>query len=144
MLQVEKFIANTSSSKAIDSILLKHQDRYLRKKILISKKKNKIFFNFTKAVYLKHNTYLITTDHKVIKVLAKKEKIIQINIKNSKKRCEVAWHIGNRHMPAQVESNKINIMYDPVIFKMLKNLGYKVSIKNKIFDPIGGAYDHKH
>lgn len=144
MLQVEKFIDNTSNSKVVDSILLKHQDRYLRKKILLSRKKNKIFFNFTKAIYLKHNTYLMTKDKKVIKVLAKKEKIIEINIKNSKKRCEVAWHIGNRHMPAQVEANKINIIYDQVIFKMLKSLGYQVSIKNKIFDPIGGAYDHRH
>lgn len=144
MLQVEKFIDNTINSKVVDSILLKHQDRYLRKKILLSRKKNKIFFNFTKAIYLKHNTYLMTKDKKVIKVLAKKEKIIEINIKNSKKRCEVAWHIGNRHMPAQVEANKINIIYDQVIFKMLKSLGYQVSIKNKIFDPIGGAYDHRH
>lgn len=52
MLQVEKFIDNTSNSKTIDSILLKHQDRYLRKKILISKKKIKFFLILQKLFIL--------------------------------------------------------------------------------------------
>jgi urease accessory protein len=143
MIRIESYVKEKCKCKIIDQIILKYQDRYLRKKVLNSKK-NKIFINFKNAVYLSHNSYLITEDHKAIKVVAQKEKIIQININDPVKRCEVAWHIGNRHLAAEVGTKSICILFDPVIWKMLINLGYKVSKVKKVFEPLGGAYDHQH
>lgn len=143
MIHVENYLKDNCNLKVIDQITLKYQDRYLRKKVLNSKK-NKIFINFKTAVYLSHNSYLITKDDKAVKVIAQKEKIIEININNPLKRCEVAWHIGNRHIAAEVGKKSICILFDPVIWNMLIKLGYQVNKVNKIFEPLGGAYDHKH
>jgi urease accessory protein len=143
MLRVDTYTKDQAKYPIIDNIILKYQDRYLRRKVLHSQK-NRILINFKTAVYLSHNSYLITNDHKAIKVIAKKEKIIQITIANPVKQSEVAWHIGNRHLAAEVGKKTISILFDPVIWKMLKQLGYKISTTNKIFEPLGGAYDHKH
>ena len=105
MIHVESYLKENCKLSIIDQIVLKYQDSYLRKKVLNSKK-NKIFINFKTAVYLSHNSYLITNDDKAIQVIAKKEKIIEININNPVKGCEVAWHIGNRHIAAEVGKKK--------------------------------------
>lgn len=143
MFHVHSYIKENLSLKVIDRISLAYQDRYIRKKILFSKK-NKILVNFSTAVYLPHNSFLVTEKKQAIQIIAKKEKIIHIDISNPVKRCEVAWHIGNRHLAAQINKSAICILYDPVIWKMLVKLGYKVKKESKIFQPLAGAYDHQH
>ena len=55
----------------------------------------------------------------------------------------LAWHIGNRHIPAEIHKDYILIKRDKVIAKMLKLLGAKVLKKKLSFSPELGAY-HKH
>ena len=55
MIHVESYLKENCKLSIIDQIVLKYQDRYLRKKVLNSKK-NKIFINFKTAVYLSHNS----------------------------------------------------------------------------------------
>ena len=63
---------------------------------------------------------------------------------------QLIWHIGNRHIPCQIEKDKILIQYDEVIKKMILRLGGKVKKAYKPFIPAGGAYgfgrthSHKH
>ena len=47
------------------------------------------------------------------------------------------WHIGNRHMPCQIEKDRIFIQYDEVIKKMILNLGGKVKKVSRPFKPEG-------
>jgi urease accessory protein len=63
----------------------------------------------------------------------------------------LAWHLGNRHLPAQIDHDRILIRDDHVIVDMLKGLGANVNKVRVPFDPEGGAYgqhnhdpDHRH
>ena len=40
----------------------------------------------------------------------------------------VAWHLGNRHLPTQIDSDRILIRDDHVIVDMLKGLGAEVTM----------------
>src|ERR1700755_2887332 len=47
----------------------------------------------------------------------------------------VAWHLGNRHLPAQIDADRILIRDDHVIVDMLKGLGAAVRKRRAAFDP---------
>jgi urease accessory protein len=55
---------------------------------------------------------------------------------------QLAWHIGNRHTPCQIEKDRLVIQDDPVIGHMLEHLGATVTQVVEPFTPEGGAYGH--
>jgi len=54
----------------------------------------------------------------------------------------IAWHIGNRHTPCQVEDARLLIQRDHVLRDMLEMLGASVRETREPFHPEGGAYGH--
>ena len=83
----------------------------------------------------------------LIKVLSKEENLIEITGDNLK---QIIWHIGNRHLPCQIEENRILIQDDAVILDMVLKLHGNVKKVFEKFKPEGGAYgmgrthSHKH
>jgi urease accessory protein len=63
----------------------------------------------------------------------------------------LAWHLGNRHLPADLQGGKILIRFDHVIERMLIGLGARLAKVQAPFNPEGGAYgehnrnpEHQH
>jgi urease accessory protein len=57
----------------------------------------------------------------------------------------LAWHIGNRHLPAELHPHAIRLRDDHVINAMLEGLGATVTKIEAPFTPEGGAYSgHGH
>ncbi|AXI42013.1 urease accessory protein UreE [Sulfitobacter sp. SK011] len=54
----------------------------------------------------------------------------------------LAWHVGNRHTPCQINTDHLLIQADPVIGHMLEHLGAVVDPVSAPFTPEGGAYGH--
>lgn len=54
----------------------------------------------------------------------------------------LAWHIGNRHTPCQVETDHLIIRADHVLQGMLEGLGAGITPDTRPFHPEGGAYGH--
>jgi urease accessory protein len=54
----------------------------------------------------------------------------------------LAWHIGNRHTPCQIEADHLVIRADHVLAAMLTGLGASVTPAKAPFTPEGGAYGH--
>jgi urease accessory protein len=54
----------------------------------------------------------------------------------------LAWHIGNRHTPCQIEGDHLLIRADHVLADMLHRLGASVEDVTAPFTPEGGAYGH--
>ena len=52
----------------------------------------------------------------------------------------IAWHLGNRHLPAEIGDGVIRIRPDHVIEAMLVRLGAQVVHVDAPFQPEGGAY----
>ena len=83
----------------------------------------------------------------LIKVHAKVEKLLEIKGNNL---MQLIWHIGNRHIPCQIEKDRVLIQFDKVIGDMILRLGGKIHQVKEAFNPEGGAYGmgrthgHKH
>ncbi|HAC48492.1 MAG TPA: urease accessory protein UreE, partial [Sulfitobacter sp.] len=54
----------------------------------------------------------------------------------------IAWHIGNRHTPCQIDADRLVIQRDHVIAKMLGQIGAATREITAPFRPEGGAYGH--
>ena len=61
-------------------------------------------------------------------------------IDNALALARVAWHLGNRHTPAQIEEGRILIQPDHVLAEMVEGLGAHVHRVKRPFEPEGGAY----
>ena len=92
-----------------------------------------------KATNLNHGDQLEIDDENLIEIIAKPELLAEIT---GSKMLEYAWHIGNRHTPAQVEQTRILIQHDHVIEHMVEHLGGIITHVTEPFTPLGGAYGH--
>ena len=80
-------------------------------------------------------------DGRVIGVEALPEQLAEVTAPDTATLMRLAWHIGNRHLPAQLEPTRILIRDDAVIVRMLVGLGATVKPVMEAFNPEPGAYD---
>jgi urease accessory protein len=97
-----------------------------------------------RAHALRHGDGLVLEDGRIIKVLASPEPLTEVRGRDATHLTQLAWQIGNRHLEAQIEQDRIVIRRDHVISAML--IGLDATVKNieDVFQPVSGAYGHHH
>ena len=140
-------IDKIDKNKISDFISLSYEERFLRRKRLISDNGLEFLVNLPKTKSLSQEQSFKLDNGKLIMIKSKKEKLIQVTGDNL---MHLIWHIGNRHIPCEIKKNKIFIQNDRVIEDMIKKLGGNVKHVEQTFNPEGGAYgigrthSHKH
>lgn len=128
-------------------ITLDHDGRHLRRKLLTADNGEEVLVDFPAAIALGHGDVLELEDGRLIAVVAAVEDLYQVTADTRTELMQLAWHLGNRHLPAQLEENRILIKRDHVIHDMLVGLGATISEVSEIFTPVRGAYhssSHSH
>jgi urease accessory protein len=128
---------------AFDSIVLAHDERHLRRKVLTLRQGEEVLVDLADAVVLAHGDVLVLEDGRMAAIVAAKEALYAVTGCSPPHLTEIAWHLGNRHLPAQIEKDRIVILRDHVIKAMLEGLGATVTEIEEPFQPIRGAY-HAH
>jgi len=88
----------------------------------------------------------------VIEVVAAAEKVSTLHCENSALLTRAAYHLGNRHIPLQIEKKWLRYPHDHVLDEMVKQMGLDVLVEKAPFEPEAGAYqqtphdhhDHDH
>lgn len=127
----------------VDIISLPHNERHLRRKVLTSQHDMKLAFDLPQAIHLQGRDRLRLDNGEQVEVIAMDEKLLDVRGRDTAHLIELAWHIGNRHLAAQVEEDRILILRDRVIAEMLVGLGAQVAEVTEPFSPQRGAY-HSH
>ncbi|MDE1146951.1 MAG: urease accessory protein UreE [Azospirillaceae bacterium] len=83
---------------------------------------------------------LVLTGGGIVRVKAAPEDLIEVRCEAIGDLLRMAWHIGNRHIPAELRGDRLRIRADHVLADMLVGLGAIVSPVSAAFDPEGGAY----
>ena len=96
------------------------------------------------ARLLRNGDGLLLSDGTVIEVRAKAESLHEVRGRDGRHLLALAWQIGNRHLAAQIEPDRLLIRRDHVIREMLEGLGAQVTEVEAVFDPEGGAYGGSH
>jgi len=95
---------------------------------------------------LRHGDLLHAENGLVIKLIAADEKVSCITCSKPLQLTKLCYHLGNRHVSLQIESDKICYLQDTVLDDMVTGLGGKISHCLRPFEPEEGAYHaaHKH
>ncbi|MBL0372480.1 urease accessory protein UreE [Rhizobium sp. KVB221] len=128
---------------AIDTVTLKHDERHLRRKLLHMANDDVVMLDLKEPTVLEHGDLLATEDGHYIAIAAADEKLLEIKARDTVHQMQLCWHLGNRHLAAQIEPSRILIERDHVIKAMLEGLGAIVTEVEEPFHPVHGAY-HSH
>ncbi|EEX32668.1 MULTISPECIES: urease accessory protein UreE [Vibrio] len=76
----------------------------------------------------------------VVEVKAAPEKVSTVYCSDLHLLTRVAYHLGNRHVPLQVEFGWVRYQHDHVLDEMVEGLGANVTTEEAPFEPESGAY----
>ena len=128
-------------ANAADHIVLTYDERHRRRLRYVARGGTTFLLDLPRAAVLRAGDGLRLEDGRIVSVEASPEQLVEVTAADAGALVRLAWHIGNRHLPAQLEPDRILIREDAVIVNMLRGLGAKVRPVLAAFTPETGAYD---
>ena len=133
-------VAPAGSFTADAEVMLDFDERFRRRKRYETAGGIPFVLDLAEAQVLRDGDGLLLEDGRVILVRAAEEPLVEIRGSNAAEMIRLAWHLGNRHLPAELQEHRILIREDHVIEAMLRGLGAQVQKVRAPFNPEGGAY----
>ena len=131
----------------VQSVTLAFDDRHRRRVRLTTDAGDDLLLDLPDVVVLRDGDGLRLEDGGWVAVVAASEPLMEVVSNSPGHLVRLAWHIGNRHLQAELLADRIRIRPDHVIAEMLLGLGAEVLEVSAPFQPEGGAYDeggHTH
>lgn len=76
----------------------------------------------------------------LVRVRAAPETVSQAQSADALLLARACYHLGNRHVPLQIEGDRLAYLHDHVLDDLLRGLGLVVSVCSAPFEPEPGAY----
>ena len=131
------------ATDATERVTLGYEDRVRRRMRLESDSGGAFLLDLSSVVRLVDGDGLRLDDGTWIGVRAAPEPVIEVACETPDALARIAWHLGNRHVPAQITAHAVRFRDDPVIKEMIEGLGAKTRFLMVPFQPESGAY-HRH
>ena len=122
-----------------ERITLTYDGRFLRRKRLVSDGGTAVLVDLPVTTSLNSGDALECVDGRLFEIIAAMEDLLEVTGSDL---VRLAWHIGNRHTPCQIEPNRLLIQRDHVLADMLRKIGANLREVVEPFTPEGGAYGH--
>lgn len=126
------------------TITLNKDQRHRRRIALTTDEGMAFLLDLPRAMQLAHGDGLMLEDGRIIRVAAEPEPLMAVRARDPHHMLVLAWHLGNRHLEAQIDKDRILIRRDHVIEQMLHGLGAETELVVEPFAPEGGAYGDAH
>ncbi|MDF1854804.1 urease accessory protein UreE [Pseudooceanicola sp.] len=120
-----------------DRVALDYDGRFLRRKVLTTEAGLRVLVDLDQTMSLDDGDALLTADGRVIAITAAAEALTELRGDDL---VRLAWHIGNRHTPCEIDGDVLRIRRDKVMADMLSRLGAALTDVTAPFRPEGGAY----
>lgn len=130
--------------RVIDQVTLDHEGRHKRRIVLNGEKGTTFLLDLEKATVLNDGDALKLEDGGLVLVKAAAETLLEIKADNPLRLLKMAWHIGNRHTPAEITADALYIQDDHVLAEMVRGQGCQIAHVARPFQPEAGAYAHDH
>ena len=149
--KMTKVIGSFPPDAVQESVTLDFDDRFRRRKVFRTDSGAEFLLDLPEAQVLRDGDGLPLSDGSLVLVRAAHEPLLEIQADTPEHLMRLAWHLGNRHLPADLQGGKILIRFDHVIERMLIGLGARLAKVQAPFNPEGGAYgehnrnpEHQH
>lgn len=133
-----------------DIAVLYHDERRVRRRVIPLVHGDEVLVDFPHPVTMDQHGLLQLEDGRYVEIVAGEENLYEVRGRDARHLMQLAWHIGNRHAKAQIETewdgigDRIVILRDHVLRDMLIGLGATVTEISEPFSPMDGAYAHDH
>jgi urease accessory protein len=128
--------------KVVDTVTLDHEGRHRRRVSLKGDGGLDFLLDLDKATILNDGDAVKLEDGRLVRVKAAPQPLLEIRAENPLRLMRIAWHIGNRHTPAEIAADALYIEEDHVLAEMVRGQGGVATKVERPFQPERGAYDH--
>jgi urease accessory protein len=128
----------------VDSLMLAPDQRRLQTAHLTGVNGTPIGLMLPEPVMLRMGDALELDDGSVVEIVVEAEPLIEVRGRDVVHLAKLAWHLGDRHVPVQIMTNRLRLRRDESIEALLASLGARVTAIEAPFDPEGGAYAAAH
>ncbi|GLK79817.1 urease accessory protein UreE [Methylopila turkensis] len=129
--------------QTVDSVTLDHDGRQRRRLTLACEGGLDVLLDLERPADIQDGDALRLEDGRLVLVRAAPQRLMEITAGSPLRLARLAWHIGNRHTPAEIGEDAILIEPDHVLAEMVRGLGGAVREVERPFAPERGAY-HAH
>ncbi len=115
----------------------------LRKKARLKTKSDngeEVGIMLPRGLVLRGGDCLQSDDGVIAKIIAALEEVSVARTNDKLILAKACYHLGNRHMPLQIEEDCLIYQKDHVLDEMVKNLGLEITHEMRAFEPEPGAY----
>jgi urease accessory protein len=149
MLRVEERALKGTPS---DVLSLPYDDRKKSRLRAVSERGREVAIVLERGSTLRDGDLLAADNGEILIVRAAAESVSDATSADALLLARAAYHLGNRHVPLQIELAALRYQHDHVLDGMLRELGLQVTQRTAAFQPEGGAYadgargpsDHGH
>lgn len=135
---------NVSADMLADWVVLDHADRHRRRLALTGERGVAFLLDLERPAALADGDVLALDDGRLIGVRAAPQRLYEVRASDAAAFARAAWHVGNRHTPAEIADAVFYIEEDHVLGDMLRGLGCAVTPMERPFHPERGAYAQGH
>ena len=129
------------ATEVAGTVTLSYADRCKRRIQMTDDSGAGFLLSLQRAVRLSDGDGLELDQGGFLRVVAGPEPLVEATAQDAQHLAKLAWHIGNRHVPAEiVDGLRLRIVADSVLEAMLRQLGAAVCRIEAPFAPEGGAY----
>lgn len=89
---------------------------------------------------LRGGEYLMSDHGDVVMVVAAIESLSVVRTSDELLKSRICYHLGNRHVPLEINSDYVSYQHDHVLDEMVSVLGGEVTLQKLPFEPEAGAY----
>jgi urease accessory protein len=132
------------SGEIVDRIVLDHGDRHRRRLAMRGVGGLGFLLDLPEPAILEDGDALALEDGRLVWVEAAPERLLAIRAPSPLALQRLIWHIGNRHIPAELTDEAVYIAEDHVLAAMVRGLGGSAEPVTRPFRPEGGAYAGGH
>jgi urease accessory protein len=130
------------ADRVVDTVTLDHDGRNRRRFALKGDKGLEFLMDLDRTTALNDGDALKLEDGRLIAVKAAPQRLLQVRAENPLRLLKAAYHVGNRHTPAEVTAEALYIEDDPVLAELVRGQGCTATPVDRPFQPERGAYDH--
>jgi urease accessory protein len=138
------FPADAWSHVATDTVVLDVDHRRRRRLRMKGEGGLDFVLDLPEAVAIRDGDGLLLEDGRIVAVKAADEPLLEVRAGDAAHLARLAWHLGNGHVPVQVEAGRLIVREEDGVAAMLAALGATIARIDAPFEPEGGDGDHVH
>jgi urease accessory protein len=144
MRRIIEVMAPAESRRPVATLTLDFDDRKKSRRPVRLDGGEEAALMLPRGTVLRDGDHLRTEGGEVVEVRAAPETLSTVTVTDPLALARAAYHLGNRHVPVQIEAGKLRYQHDHVLDDMVRALGLPVHTEQAPFQPEGGAYGGGH